>query len=338
MKQLKISDIGEKRLIAEFIQPLFNSSGEIGGVGDDCAMLDGANGEVWLFSTDRVPADLISFKVGILDYYGLGKYLARLNLSDIAACGGKPMALLLNLGLPEDLLFDDFKSLCRGFGDMAENHDCKVLGGDITSSKEISISATSIGKMMKANVLTRRGAKDGDSIFISRPLGITPAAFGYYLRGHKEDSLLSDSEISILEGQFTSLAPLIDLGGALSQSGLCSSCMDNSDGVGQSLLELSLASKVAFIVREENIDLPALVDKIANKLDEDPFKLAFSAGSDFSLVGTLHGKWSQSQAIDQFGHEVNIIGYVETGEGVHLESRAGRKLLEFSGWNYFVKS
>src|SRR2546423_2326280 len=107
MTAQNISDIGEKRLISEFLHPLYNRADQIEGVGDDCAMLESGDGRFWLFSTDRVPADLISFKLGILDYYGLGKYLARLNISDIAACGGTPRALLLNLGLPEDLDYED---------------------------------------------------------------------------------------------------------------------------------------------------------------------------------------------------------------------------------------
>src|SRR4051812_32258242 len=109
MTPLKISDIGEKRLIQEFIRPLFNSADRVEGVGDDCAMLSAPEGQLWLFSTDRVPADLIAFRLGVLDHCGLGRYLARLNISDIAACGGTPVALLLNLGLPDDFPYEDFK-------------------------------------------------------------------------------------------------------------------------------------------------------------------------------------------------------------------------------------
>src|SRR4051794_35339442 len=110
-KGLRISEIGEKRLISEFVHPLFNANDDPSGVGDDCAMLE-AETDVFLFSTDRVPADLIAFRLGILDYEGLGKYLAYLNISDIAACGGRPVGLLLNLGLPRDFLYEDFKLLC----------------------------------------------------------------------------------------------------------------------------------------------------------------------------------------------------------------------------------
>ena len=94
-----IGEIGEKRLITEFIRPFFNETNAPEGVGDDCAMV-ATDGATVLLSTDRVPADLISFRLGILDFEGLGRYLAVLNISDIAACGGTPKALLLNFGLP----------------------------------------------------------------------------------------------------------------------------------------------------------------------------------------------------------------------------------------------
>src|ERR1035441_7064286 len=171
-----LSEIGEKSIIRNFVKPLFNASDDPAGVGDDCAMVAFGD-KIALLSTDRVPSDLTAFKLGILDFHGLGDYLARLNLSDIAACGGQAVGLLLNLGLPNDIAYEDVQALCRGFGGCAERHGATVLGGDITSACELSISATSIGKAMRGRVLSRRGSIPGDSIFISRPLGLTPAAF-----------------------------------------------------------------------------------------------------------------------------------------------------------------
>src|ERR1039458_7881461 len=118
MKQ-PISTLGEKSLIRDFIKPYFNAKDDPAGIGDDCAMVKFGE-EIALLSTDRVPSDLTAFKLGILDFYGLGDYLARLNLSDIAACGGRAVGLLLNLGLPNDIAYGDVQALCRGFGGCAE--------------------------------------------------------------------------------------------------------------------------------------------------------------------------------------------------------------------------
>src|SRR5258708_5788022 len=98
-ERMRLRDIGEKRLIAEYIQPLLNPDRLPESVGDDCALIP-VWGDVCLcVSTDRVPADLLAFRLGLISFRELGSYLAILNISDIAACGGEPRGLLLNCAL-----------------------------------------------------------------------------------------------------------------------------------------------------------------------------------------------------------------------------------------------
>jgi len=326
-----LSEVGEKALIRDFIKPFFNSADDPAGVGDDCAMVAFGD-EVVLLSTDRVPSDLTAFKLGILDYHGLGDYLARLNLSDIAACGGRAVGLLLNLGLPNDIAFDDVQTLCRAFGACAERHGATVLGGDITSACELSISATAIGRIARERVLTRRGAKPGDSIFISRPLGLSPAAFHAFL--NRLESQLSADSLTLLRRQFTGMEPMLSLGQSLGASGQCGACMDNTDGIGQSLSELSEASKCAFVVCSSALQIPSVVENVSRIIGVRPFDFIFNGGADFSLVGTIRGEWSSERATAHFGHTLEVIGRVEPGQGVWLEDGQRRPLV-FSGWNYF---
>jgi thiamine-monophosphate kinase len=333
-QQRKLSEVGEKALIRDFIKPFFNSTDDPAGVGDDCAMVAFGD-EVALLSTDRVPSDLTAFKLGILDFRGLGDYLARLNLSDIAACGGQAIGLLLNLGLPSDISYEDVQALCRGFGARAERHGATVLGGDITSASELSISATSIGRATRGRVLTRRNAKPGDSIFISRPLGMTPAAFHVYLG--KLESKLSGDSLSFLRRQFLDLEPMLSLGQALAASGQCGACTDNTDGIGQSLSELSDDSKCAFVVQSSALKIPSIVESVSQIIGLPPIAFVFNGGADFSLVGALQGQWSSERATSQFGHQLEIIGHVEAGQGLWLEG-GQRKPLSFHGWNYFSAS
>jgi len=328
-----LSEIGEKALIREFIKPYFNSADNPGGVGDDCAMVPFGE-ELALLSTDRVPSDLAAFKLGILDYRGLGDYLARLNLSDIAACGGEAIGLLLNLGLPSNLAYEDMEALCRGFGSRAELHGTTVLGGDMTTACELSISATAIGRVARDHVLTRRAAKLGDSIFLSRQLGLTPAAFRVFLGGIQ--SQIPSDVLSLLRRQFTDLGPMLQLGQALAASPERGACMDNTDGIGQTLTELSDASACAFVVNRSRLRIPVAVADVGRITGEEPLEFVFDGGADFSLVGTLRGEWSEERAIAEFGHDLQIIGRVEPGQGVWLED-GGRRPLRFQGWNYFQR-
>jgi thiamine-monophosphate kinase len=331
--ELRISDVGEKNLIRKFIKPFFNAEDDPCGVGDDCAMLE-LGDEIVLFSTDRVPADLTAFRLGILDHYGLGDYLARLNLSDIAACGGRPAGMLLNLGLPPDTPYEHVESICKGFRSQADKTGCSVLGGDITASTELSISATSVGLAKRGKVLRRRGARPGDSIFISRPAGLTPAAFEYLLGKRTED--LSTGQVAQLRRQFTAMDPMIELGQKLANSGVCTSCMDNTDGIGQSLRELGEASSTSFVIEEALVVVPDLVAQVASTRNKDPMQFLVNGGADFSLIGTLEGRWDKKDAKMRFGDSLEIVGHVQEGSGVMLMQSGATCELAFRGWNYFV--
>jgi len=331
-----ISEIGEKRLISDFVRPFFNRANSVGGVGDDCAMIDISEDSLLLASTDRVPANLIAFELGLLDHYGLGRYLACLNLSDIAACGGTPEAMLLNMGLPGSLPYRDFAAICTGFGELASSFKCPVLGGDITESAELSISATAIGRVRKSHVLTRRGATDGDVIFVSRPIGLTPAAFAFYRSGLPQ--ILEPDEIRKLNGQFTQLLPMFELSSRLVSEGVCTSCMDNTDGIGQSFTELAEQSGTRIVINLDTIVIPDVVRKVAVAVGEAANLLALGAGADFSLVGTLRGNWTSESAGRAFGLPVQIIGRVERGSGVFVEQQGSRQSLSVGGWNYFAGS
>jgi thiamine-monophosphate kinase len=332
-----VSEVGEKRIIEQVLRPLFNPRRERNSVGDDCAALEIPLDSLVLASTDRVPVDLISFRTGILTYEQFGRYLAVLNLSDIAACGGSAVALLLNCGLPGDILVSDLLLLSLGFKRMAEQYEAKVVGGDVTSSSELSLSATVIGHVAKDGMLRRSGAKVGDSIFVSRQIGLTPLGLDYCLHRDRYGWMSADDRAR-LEAQFTHIDPEINLGRKLSLSGCCTSCMDNTDGVGQSLQELARESVSAFLIYAGKLALPNCVLEAAGRQRQDATLLALGPGADFALVGTLAGEWTDKRAKEFFGPEIQIIGTVIAGEGVFLETRGSIGPLYAPGWNYFSSS
>ncbi len=337
MTGVTVSAVGEKNIIENYLRPLFNPENDINGVGDDCATISFPNGSVGLFSTDRVPADLISYRAGLLDEFGLGRYLATLNLSDIAACGGVPLALLLNIGVPADFLMSSLLALSKGVASLSSQYSVRVVGGDMSLSSKLSISATAIGQVELDSVLRRGGAQSGDSIFVTREIGLTPVALKYCIGSSLFDTF-SPTEIACLRAQFTDLLPMITLGRRLVASSFCTSCMDNTDGLWQTLSELSRESKAAFVVDRNFVKLPPLVEKYADLAGCDVIQLAFSAGADFSLVGTLRGTWSTADACRALDANIDIVGRVESGAGVFMKSNSGVEPLSVPGWNYFVDS
>ena len=325
-----LADLGEKELIRQIVVPLFNPTGDQWGVGDDCALVDLPPGESLLISTDRVPSDLTAFRLGLLDYRGLGGYLARLNLSDIAASGGTPRGLLLNLGLPSTLPVRHFVALLLGAHEIARAHEIEIIGGDLSDAPEVSISATAVGSVKRSRALSRQTARVGDLVFISRPLGLTPAAFEYYRSKDRLLTSLSEAEVLALNQQFSDSAPMFSLAAALSSSGICTSCMDNTDGIGQSLSEIAERSNVAIVVDRQKLVFPEVVRKIADGAERDLVRLAFAGGADFSLVGTVSVGSEKSCP-----PEISIVGRVVPGQGVHLVQEKGLEPLAIEGWNYY---
>src|ERR1700752_4769705 len=151
-----LRDIGEKKLISDYIRPLFNPQNLPSGVGDDCALIPVTDQKCVCISTDRVPADLISFKLGLIGFRELGQYLAVLNISDIAAAGGKPVALLLNFAFPSDFKLDDMLEIMAGTKMCAEQYGVSIVGGDLSDASEMNLVAISVGLVDCESSLLRR--------------------------------------------------------------------------------------------------------------------------------------------------------------------------------------
>lgn len=215
--------------------------------------------------------------------------MAALNISDVAACGGVPVALLFNCAMPSNFRVPKLVEIAVGMKDLAASVGVVIGGGDISSSLEMSLSATVMGYVERERMLRRTGARRGDTIFLTRYPGLTTAALKYCTAASRFD-WLSLEQTDRSKKQFA-LDPEVALGRALVTSESCTSCMDNTDGLGQSLSELAAESKCKFILDGDQFPLDDLVAKSALKLGEDPVDFALGPGADFGLVGTLAGEW-----------------------------------------------
>ncbi len=329
----RLSDVGEKRLIAEYIRPLFNPWKHKESVGDDCALIP-IDEETYLStSTDRVPADLISFRLGLIDLRGLGYYLAVLNISDVAASGAKPCGLLLNLAFPPEFRLDDLLAILSGVQAAAENYGAPVLGGDLSTAVEMNLVGTAFGMVSRKQALFRSGARPGDNIFCSDIAGTSSTAFAYYLENGNNRPTLTRSEESLLSRHFKRPTPMTSLGRKLAKSGCCTSAMDQTDGLAQTLVELADASEVAFFIDEERLPIADVSRIVAAHFKQNLIDIVLGPGADFQLVGTLN---PNHQLYSRLKKKVQIIGEVKEGSGLHV--RTGTTVRKYTpvGWNYFV--
>jgi thiamine-monophosphate kinase len=327
-----IGDIGEKELIRSIIKPLLNPEDDPNAVGDDCAVVGSSEPTLFCISTDRVPADLVSFRTGIISYAGLGNYLAVLNLSDIAAMGAIPASLLLNLGLRSDMLVNDLIELLAGAKRACLDYGCKILGGDLSSASELSASATSFGRVAPSRILRRRGAHKGDLVYCGSPVGLTPTAFSYFLGVKSDRFSLSQVAEERLKDQFRSPRARFDVARVLSDIG-GATAMDNTDGVGQTLSELAELNDLGIRIDADAVIVDDISRLVAEQSSCAPIELALSAGADFNLVGSI----PRDADLSQLPSDVKIIGEFVEGDGVTLAMNGRVERLEVKGWNYFAR-
>lgn len=158
---VRLSELGELGLLAELEQ-----RGLARGIENDAAQLPGN-----LVVTQDALVEGVHFRLDWTTYRDLGYKAAAVNLSDLAASGAEPEALLVTLGAPGDTELEDVLDLYAGLNEPG----VPVVGGDTTRADRLYISVTAFGRSER--VPGRAGAQPGDLVVVTGPLGAAGAAF-----------------------------------------------------------------------------------------------------------------------------------------------------------------
>jgi len=201
------------------------------GIDDDCAILRPRRNEDLLLTTDLVVED-VHFRRDTHKPPAIGwKCLAR-GISDIAAMGGEPRFALFSLVLPPWCGTAEVRGFYRGARQLADRHGVRIIGGDVTKAAKLTCDVVVIGAVPRGRALRRDGAKAGDGIYVSGPLGRAAAS-----------------------GWKTKAEPSIGLGIELRRRHRATACMDLSDGLSADLPRMMLASGAAAELRSASIPL-----------------------------------------------------------------------------------
>jgi thiamine-monophosphate kinase len=158
---MRLSELGELGLLAEL-----ERRGLARGIEHDAAQLrDG------LVVTQDALVEDVHFRLDWTTHRELGFRAAAVNLSDLAASGAQPEALLVSLGAPEDTQLDDVLELYEGLNEPG----VPLVGGDTTRAPQLVLAVTAVGRSER--VPGRAGAKPGDLLVVTGPLGAAGAAF-----------------------------------------------------------------------------------------------------------------------------------------------------------------
>ncbi len=275
--------IGERDLIDE-LSRIFGLPPPqvVCGIGDDAAVIAKQGGEYLLWTVDAL-IEKVHFDLAYMPLRQLGRKALAVNLSDIAAMGGKPRYALLALGWPPERDLSGALELARGMQEVAQETGVTVIGGDTVSSPgSLSMSLTVLGQVKKEELLRRDGAQIGELIYLTGPVGLAAAGLETLRRG----LTLTETERTLLLQAFFDPQPQILAARVLARNHLATALIDLSDGVASDLFQICRRSNVGAVVESTLIPVPAPVAEVAAQIGKDPLELALKGGEDYLLLFT----------------------------------------------------
>jgi thiamine-monophosphate kinase len=312
----KSTESAEDRLITRYFRPLATAPGAFGLI-DDAAALTPPPGCDLVLTTDGVIAGVHFFPDDPPAM--VGRKALRMNLSDLAAKGARPLGFLLSVALPEGFGEAWLGAFAAALADDAAHYGCPLYGGDTDHTPgPISVSIFAFGAVPQGKMVRRSTARPGDRIVVTGTIG--DAAIGLQLR--REWTLarrwgLSEAAAAQLENRYLLPQPRNALAGAVLQ--YASAAIDVSDGLVGDLGKLRRASSVAADIDVATVPLS---DAARAAIAAEPALLetALTGGDDYEIVLTL-----APEKLDGFrtaaaaaGVAVTEIGGVQAGEGTRF--------------------
>ncbi|MFN3439823.1 MAG: thiamine-phosphate kinase [Acidovorax sp.] len=314
--------MGEFDLIARyFTRPVRPDGAAVLGVGDDCALLAPAPGMQLAVSSDMLVEGRHFF--ADVDPEALGHKALAVNLSDLAACGARPLAFTLALSLPR---VDEpwLAGFSRGMWALADAHGCELVGGDTTQGP-LNVCITVLGEVPAGQALLRSGARPGDDIYVSGTLGDARLALEALL-GH---ITLRADVLAHARQRLERPTPRVPLGLAL--RGVASSAMDVSDGLLGDLSHILKASGVGASidthVTSNLIAASAYLSSARGQFDPNFVRqCTLAGGDDYELAFTAPpARRAAVAAASEASHTpVTRIGTVSAEPGLRLVDAQGQ--------------
>ncbi len=248
-------------------------------------------------------------------------------VSDFAAKGIKPQYGIISVNLPKTISRSKIAEIAKGFKKACDEYGISILGGDTNAGKEIVFNVCIFGKT--DNIVSRKGSKNEDLIFVTGPFGYTSAGLNMLLGKKKgKANFVKKSIKSVVKPK-----PKLNFG--IRNKKYFSSSMDSSDGLSTTLNEMSKQSKKKFIIN----NIPSMKDlqyyAKSQKLDLNT--LVFHGGEEYEIVFTTSPKNRQTIKKNARLLKISIIeiGYVTSGKGVFIQKNNRHVRLRDLGWKHF---
>ncbi|OYO22058.1 thiamine-phosphate kinase [Enemella dayhoffiae] len=309
-----LDELGEFALIEQITADLETSAAVRLGPGDDAAVIR-PDGDV-VVSTDTLVAG-VHFRTDWSLAHEVGQRAVAQSVADLEAMGARPVALVAAFTAPGDLPAAWAKQCAQGMRLEAARSRSVLVGGDVTSGRDITITVTVLGDLQGRPPVIRGGARPGDVVAVCGRLGWSAAGLAVLRRGFR-------SPRAVVEAY---KVPEVPYGqGVIAATAGATAMIDISDGLLADLGHVARASGVRVDLERERFTVPEPIQAVAAATGADPWSFLLGGGEDHGLVATfpdgahLPADWHRIGGIAEGEPEVLIDGGLWSGE---------------SGWSHF---
>ena len=321
--------LDEFQRIRRFYAPLAGSGGM--GLLDDAALVDCRSGRQLVVTADAIvegvhylpddPPDLVARK------------LLRVNLSDLAAMGARPLHYLLTTALPAAVGENWIAEFARGLEEDQRRFGVDLLGGDsVATPGPASFSLTAIGEVAAGMEVRRSGAQPGDLVWVSGTIG--DSFLGLGARGGAFRELPTEHRADLI-ARFQVPEPRVELGQRL--AGTAHAMIDVSDGLLADLGHICETSHVGAVVEPGRLPLSPAARLVLAAQPDIRLRLA-TGGDDYELLFSAANDAAEAIAAlpAKLGVPITMIGRIDAGAGVRVIDEAGQTItVEAAGYRHF---
>jgi thiamine-monophosphate kinase len=305
------------------------------GIGDDCAVLEPRAGAALLATTDLLVED-VHFRRRWAEPADIGWKAIAVNLSDIAAMGGRPRWALVALACPEGTSVAEIEAFYEGALALGRAHDVTIVGGDTSASLAgWIVNVTLLGDAVQPRL--RSTARAGDAVAVTGALGRSAAGLAVLERESAPG--VSAAHLAEVTAAHLRPRPRVHEGEWLAAAGGVTAMMDVSDGLGIDLPRLLAESGAGAAVDVDRLPVDAATRAVAAALGADPTAWATGGGEDYELLLTCEPaalERLQRGLAEACGTRLTPIGEITAGARPVRWSSRGHEVTVARGFEHFA--
>jgi len=321
-------ELGERKIIELILECLDQMPNMPIPFGDDTSAVDMGHDKLAVINMDMLVGKTDVPKT--MSLWQAARKAVIMNISDLAAKGAQPLALLASIGVPPDLTETDIQQIGKGLNAGAREYNAYILGGDTNEASDLIISCMALGVCSKHHLIKRSGAKPGEYVAVTGSFGKAASGLKILM-----NSLSAPENSGVLVDSVLMPKARVKEGLVLAQSRLATASIDSSDGLAWSLHELSRASNVGFHL--DKLPVAPEVESFAEIHGFDSVELALYGGEEYELLVTIKPKlWQEAKkAVENVGGSLIKLGRVTEEKQLLLQTDGKLVSIEARGWEHF---